>query len=237
MTPAERDLLTRFLDDLAHARAEPKDPEAASLIARALNANPDGPYLLVQHTILADQALHAAQARIAELERQLQRPAEPAPSFLGGGASGPWGAGRGASTAVPATTPAPQASAYGQDGSGYGQTGYGSDQNAYGQGPARSGGVFSSGGGLGSFLRGAATTAAGVAGGEMLFQGLSGLFRPHYGFGGGFGGGGFGGAPEEVVVNNYYDDNNAGLGDQGGWDDGGSFDNGGGFDDGSGGGW
>jgi hypothetical protein len=211
MTPAERDLLTRFLQDLAQSRPGAKDQEAASLISQALNANPDAPYLLVQHTILADQALHAAQARIADLERQLQSGQPPAqgPSFLGGGGQGPWDAQpRAQSTAVPPSPP-PYTP------------------------PAAGGGVFSSGGGLGSFLRGAATTAAGVAGGEMLFSGLSGLFRPHYGmFGGGGFGGGFGGGypPEEnVTVNNYYDDNGdqGSAGDQGdssSWDDGSSDD-------------
>lgn len=209
MTPAERDLLIRFLSDLAQARAAPKDPEAAGLIGQALNANPDGPYLLVQHTILADQALHAAQARIAELETKLA-PAGSESSFLGGG--GPWGGvvGPAPSTAVP-TTAAPVDQGYATEPPLH--------QQAYGAGPQarpRSG-PFSAGGGLGSFLRGAATTAAGVAGGEMLFEGLTGLFRPHYGFGGGgFGGFGGGYGPEDVVVNNYYDDNG------GGFDDGGS---------------
>jgi hypothetical protein len=204
MTPDERDLLTRFLQDLAQARAGAKDSEAASLIAQALNANPDAPYLLVQHTILADQALHAAQARIAELEAQA-RPAQGA-SFLGGARPNPWG---GSSTSVPPSAPPPD-QAYAPN---------------YGAGP-----FSQSGGGLGSFLRSAGTMAAGVAGGEMLFSGLSGLFGGHRGLFGGGWGGGFGGMPqEEVVVNNYYEDD----GGQGNWDNG-NFDNGGGsFDDGS----
>ena len=76
-------------------------------------------------------------------------------------------------------------------------------------------GLFSGGGGLGSFLRSAGTTAAGVAGGELLFSGLSDLFG-HRG-GGMFGGGGQGfmGGPEEVVVNNYGDDDRGDDGDNG----------------------
>lgn len=188
MTPDERVLLTGFLQDLAQARSGAKDPEAASLISQAMNGNPDAPYLLVQHTIVADQALHAAQARIADLEAQLRRaqaPAQPT-SFLGAGGS-PWGAPSGP-TGVPQTS-APY-------------------------GPPAAPGPFSPGGGLGSFLRTAGTTAAGVAGGEMLFHGLSGLFG---GGGGMFGAGGgmFGGsyAPlsgsafaqpaENVTINNY----------------------------------
>lgn len=74
-------------------------------------------------------------------------------------------------------------------------------------------GFFSGNSGLGSFLRNAGTTAAGVAGGEMLFSGLSNLFGGHHG--GGFLGGG--GAPEEVVVNNFISDD--GYDDDGDPDD------------------
>ncbi len=61
-------------------------------------------------------------------------------------------------------------------------------------------------GASGGFLRQAATTAAGIAGGAMLFQGISSLFGPHYG------GGMFSGmTPQpglgETVINNYYNDN------------------------------
>lgn len=177
MTPDERSLLSTFLQDLARSRGEAKDPEADRMINDALAASPDAAYLLVQHAILSDQALHAAQAQIADLQAQLAsaRPPAPAPGFLP--RPGPW------------SQPAP--------GPGY-----------YGPGP------FSGGGGLGSFLRNAGTTAAGVAGGELLFEGLSGLFGHHAGFGYG---GGYEGAPIENITNNYYDD---------------SGDTGGGFDDG-----
>ncbi|MEI7447756.1 MAG: DUF2076 family protein [Burkholderiales bacterium] len=69
MTPDERTLLNNFLDELAAARGGSKDSEADGLIRQALAANPDAGYLLVQHAIVADQSLHAAQARIAELEQ------------------------------------------------------------------------------------------------------------------------------------------------------------------------
>jgi hypothetical protein len=220
MTPDERDLLTRFLQDLTGARTGPKDPEADRMIAQALSANPDAAYLLVQHTILSDQALHAAQARIAELERQAS--AQPAPSFLGGGQ--PW-----AGQQARPQTAVPQTAAPLED--------YPPQQPPPWAGAP---GPFSSGGGLGSFLRSAGTTAAGVVGGEMLFEGLSGLFGGHRGLfgGGGFGGGGFGGGfgggypqVENVTVNNYDDDDrDRGDRDDGSWND---DDNGGGFDDGN----
>jgi hypothetical protein len=105
------------------------------------------------NAIVADQSLHAAQARIADLERQTSAP-QTSTSFLSSGA-GPWG-----NSAQPSYAPPPEKI------------------------PGRSSG---GGGGLGSFLRTAGITAAGVAGGEMLFSGLSDLFGGHRG--GGFGGG------------------------------------------------
>jgi hypothetical protein len=175
MTPDERTLLSTFLNDLAQARASGKDAEADGMIRQAFAANPDAAYLIVQHAILSDQALHAAQARIADLEA-----GRGGSSFLGA---------RPQSTSVP-----PSAPSY-------------SPQPAY---PPNAS-PFSSGGGLGSFLRSAGTMAAGVAAGDFLFEGLSGLFGGHrgFGFGGGpWGGGGFGGygggpAVENVTINEY----------------------------------
>lgn len=143
MTPDERTLLQSFLDDLANANSQTKDAQADGMIGDALRRNPDAAYLLVQHAMLSDQALHAAQAQIGELQRQLsaQTAAPPSTSFLSG-ASGPWGQ-------APAQGAPPQ---------------------------YVGGGPFSQQSGLGSFLRQAGTTAAGVAAGDMLFSGLEGIF-------------------------------------------------------------
>jgi hypothetical protein len=185
MTPEERTLLTQFLGDLTRTQGVAKDQEAAAMIDNAIRSNPDSGYVLVQHALLADQALHQAQDQIAQLQVQLQQAGQPQSSFLGGGL--------GPRMAPPAQPQGP-----------YGQQPPPPPQPYYGSGP------FSSGGGLGSFLRSAGTMAAGVAGGEMLFSGLSGLFGGHGGgFGGGFGGGGWGGG-ENVTINNYGDDNNDG---------------------------
>lgn len=215
MTPDERNLLGRFLQDLTQARGGLKDAEAADMIDRTLRSNPDAGYLLVQHAIIADQALHAAQDRIAQLERQAQggAPAQSGGSFLGGGA-GPWGGGQQGYAQQPQ------------------QPQYAPQQPQYApQQPQRGGllgGLFGGGqpaqpGGFGSFLRSAGTTAAGVAGGEFLFNGLSNMFGGGRGYGGGFGG-----PPMENVTINEYGD---GGGDPGGFDDGG-FNDGGGYDDG-----
>ena len=77
MTPDERNLLQAFLSDLAGTPNVAKDAEADAMIQDAVRANPNAAYLLVQHAILADQALHAAQAELQQ-SRQMQ----PAPAFL-----------------------------------------------------------------------------------------------------------------------------------------------------------
>ena len=183
MTPDERTMLSGFLQDLARARGGLKDAEAASLIDQGIKSNPDAAYLLVQHAILADQALHAAQARVAELEAQLrdrQGTGQGGGSFLGSG--GPW--------ARAAPPPPPQ---YSQ--SQYSQPQYSQPQYApaYAPAPPQPGpGLFGTGGaqpgGFGTFLRSAGTMAAGVAGGSLIADALGGMFGGHRG---GFGGGWF----------------------------------------------
>ena len=84
MTPDERTLLQGFLTDLTQTPNVAKDPEADAMINDAVRNNPGAVYLLVQHAILADQALHAAQAQIR---------AQPTPTFLpqpAGGPMAPW---------------------------------------------------------------------------------------------------------------------------------------------------
>jgi uncharacterized protein len=228
MTPDERTLLTTFLQDLHQARSGLKDAEASAMIDQAIRSNPDAAYLLVQHAILADQALHSAEARISELESQGHQRAQPGGGFLGGGASpGPWGARQGAPPPYAANNPPdPRYQAQPQ----YHAQPAGAPEprpGLFGAGPAQLGG-------FGAFLRNAGTTAAGVAGGAFLFDGLSSLFGGHRGWGGGFG------APpvENVTINEYGADPGYGsdTGGDFGYDDGGGFDDagfgGGGYDDG-----
>jgi hypothetical protein len=214
MEPQERDLITTLLTRLQSAGGQQKDPEADAMIRQAMTQMPDAPYYLVQTVLIQDLSLHNAQNRIAELEQQVASQQAPPQrtSFLGGllgGGSqapqqgsvpsgGPW-------TRAPQAAPPPP---------GYAQPGYA--QPGYAQ-PATAGGMF--GGGGNSFLRSAATTAAGVAGGALLFQGISSLFGHGYASGlggfGGMGGMGMGGGLSETVINNY---NDGGAGGGGGGD-------------------
>jgi uncharacterized protein len=204
MTPQEKDLITTLLARLKNAGGQAKDPEADALIRQAMAEQPDAPYYLVQTVLIQDLSLHNAQQRIADLEKQLadaQQAARPtATSFLGGlfgsrppapstgsaPPAGPW-------TRSPQVTGAPPAQPYGQP--GYAQPGYGQ--------PMPGGGGFMGGGmgGGGGFLRSAAATAAGIAGGALLFQGIESLFGNH--FAGGLMGAGMTPGLGESVGNNY----------------------------------
>ena len=239
MNPQEKELLTTLLDRVKNAPRQDKDPEADALIRQAMAAQPDLPYYLTQTVLIQDLSLHQAQQRIADLEKQLadaQQAAKPTVgSFLGGlfgnrspaQASGPAQAGppqAGPWTRSPQVAAAPPAQPYGQP--GY------APQPGYGQQPMGGGGGFMGGGGMGGagggFLRSAAATAAGVAGGALLFQGISSLFGNHYA--GGLMSGGMTPGLGESVVNNYYGNDAGGGG--GDWSsDAGAA--GGGYDPGS----
>jgi hypothetical protein len=219
MNPQEKELLTTLLDRLKNAPRQEKDPEADTLIREAMTAQPDLPYYLTQTVLIQDLSLHQAQQRIADLEKQLadaQQAAKPTVgSFLGGlfgsrppaQASGP--AQAGPWTRSPQVAAAPPAQPYGQPQPGY------APQPGYGQQPmggAMGGGLMGGGmgGAGGGFLRSAAATAAGVAGGALLFQGISSLFGNHYA--GGLMSGGMTPGLGETVVNNYYGNDAGGSG-------------------------
>ena len=233
MVPQERDLITTLLARLKGAAGQPKDPEADALIRQAMVEQPDAPYYLVQTVLIQDLSLHQAQNRIAELEKQLadaQAAPKPATSFLGGlfGTSQPASPAPGS---VPSAGPwvrSPQVAAAPPP-----QQGYAQPQQGYAPGSGAMGGGMMGGGmmggmGGGGFLRSAAATAAGIAGGALLFQGISSLFG--HGYANSLTGGmGMTSGLGETVVNNYYGDSGGTGADYGGGGDaGGGADNAGG---------
>jgi uncharacterized protein len=200
MTPQEESMLNDLIGRVQQTQLTEKDPEAEQLLNQSLGRNPNSLYILAQTVLVQKYALEQAQAQLAQA-RQLQQTQQPAhsTSFLGNllGHRDP------VPPAAPPPMPPPPP--------GYGASPYAQPWNqppAYGGPPAPGGG--------GSFLRTAATTAAGVAAGALAFQGIESLM---HGFGGGaagLGGGGFlggEGRPEETVINNYYDDPGSKLGD------------------------
>ncbi len=155
MNLQEREQLTTFLQQLAQARAGVKDEEAQAMIASTFARQPDAAYLVVQRALLLDAALQDAQAQIAQLKAQLaqQRPAVATSGFLD---ATTWGRQPTPVASPPAMSPSPVQAV----------------QPAPFAPPARG---FQAPG----FLSNMATTAAGVAAGAFLFQGINGLMGGH----------------------------------------------------------
>ncbi|MGH9581399.1 MAG: DUF2076 domain-containing protein [Bryobacteraceae bacterium] len=238
MTPEERRMLEDLAEKIQKTQAPPADAEAEEFIREKIGSRPDALYLMTQTVLIQNLALEHAQQQIHELREHAGQPAPAGSgtSFLGGTAPAAAAAGNYSqsrySTAAPPPPP-PQYSA---------------------PSPAPPSPT-----GTGSFLRGAAQTAAGVAVGALAFEGISSLFS-HPGFGGygGFGGG-YMSAPmgDTIIENNYYDqpqdtgqadvqsqgddqdqgnvqdaDDSGQLDDGSNFDDSGDMGDGGGFDDG-----
>lgn len=155
MQSQERELITGLFGRLQQFESQPRDGEAEALIRDLATRQPAAPYLLVQTVLVQEQALKAAQDRIAQLEAQ-QAGASAAPAaggFLGSAPRlGPWGSQAPAQDAAPPRTSVPTT-----------------------RSPLQAAVAPQQAGGGGSFLRTAMATAAGVAGGALLFEGIRGL--------------------------------------------------------------
>lgn len=206
MSPEERQLLTALFDRVRTAQAQPRDRDAEALIDQATREQPSATYYLAQAVIVQEKGLEAAANHIKELEervRQLEagvgdhRQAEQGGGFL----SSIFG---NTQTQQPAPVPS-NPGPWGQPSRGYDDTRQMQQQPT---GPWSQQAYTPSAGG--SFLRGALGTAAGVAGGMLLANSLSGIFGNHMsslGWGSPFGASPFGNAAaptEETVINNYF---------------------------------
>lgn len=160
MTPDERQLITGLFDRMRAFALAQKDREAEALINQAVRAQPDAPYMLVQSVLVQEQALEAANARIQDLEERVRdleqgtQPQQGGGSFLGG----LFGSG---------TRPDPErrASSVPAIGSRAGSL------PSVPQSRAQAAPEMQQPAG-GGFMRSAMTTAAGVAGGMLLAEGI-----------------------------------------------------------------
>jgi len=80
MTPHEKELLQKFLNELNNTTVQQKDPDAYSLITESAKKQSDALYLLVQRSMGLEMALQVAQKQMAEL--QSNSSAKPASNFL-----------------------------------------------------------------------------------------------------------------------------------------------------------
>ena len=179
MTPQESQLVDDLFDRLAKLENVQRDPDAERLIASGLRRAPHAVYALVQTTLLQDEALRRANARIEELQAQTSGAAEPEQrpaSFLDSMREALGGRTPGS---VPSVRMAGsyQSQNFQQQGS-QPQAGYPPQMPLSGY-PGAAG--FGSGG---SFLGTAASAAAGVIGGALLLDGIRSMFGHHAGMAG-----------------------------------------------------
>lgn len=180
MTPEERQMIAGLFERMRQQGAIAKDRDAEALIRQAVQQTPDAPYIMVGSVLTMEMALQQQDARIRELEDQVQAlqaqsqaSAQPAGSgsFLGGlfGGSRP-------------AAPQPMAR---QQSPGFGsgsvpRTGGNSGGSPWGNAPGAQPAPMQqmpmqSGGG--GFMRSAMATAAGVAGGMLAANAISNMLN------------------------------------------------------------
>jgi hypothetical protein len=157
MTPDERQLIAGLFDRMRAFALPQKDREAEALINESVRATPDAPYMLVQSVLVQEQALEAANARIQDLEARVRdleqggQPQQGGGGFLGGLFGG--------------TPPERRPSSVPVIGSRAGSF------PSVPQSRAQAAPEMQQPAG-GGFMRSAMTTAAGVAGGMLLAEGI-----------------------------------------------------------------
>jgi uncharacterized protein len=180
MNPQEYEALRSLLAQLVEIHGVKKDPEADLLIREAIARQPDATYLLVQRTRLLRAALDEARRRIPALQSTQRQESTSDPL---------WGF---------RSPPEAIAAAEALERRRLGVT-------ASHAGPSYATPTVSSApvgaGAMPSLLGQAAATAAGVAGGAFLFQGVEDLLGHH---GSALSAHDIAPPAEDVTVNNYY---------------------------------
>ncbi|WP_417284233.1 DUF2076 family protein [Comamonas sp.] len=169
MTSQEQQLLRELFERLAQTRGAPKDAQAEAEIRQGLAAVPDAAYWLAQRSLLLENALQQAQQQISQLQQEVDQGRQAAArtsgagSFLSGGLDTHFGRGP-----LPAYE-SPQAAPAAQPAPSWRDRFFGGSAPAAQAAPSAAGG----------FLGTAAASAAGVAGGMLLFNGLGNLLGQH----------------------------------------------------------
>jgi hypothetical protein len=160
-------LFSRLKD--AERTSAPRDAAAQARIKEHLSRQPDAPYYMAQAILVQEAAVNQLNRQLQERDEQLQKLQSELGQARGQASSSSTGGGF--LSGIPgggAPRPSPPASSGWRDGPGVNppsaaQSGYAAAQMPRGSG----------------FLGGALQTAAGVAGGVMLAEGISSLFSHH----------------------------------------------------------
>ncbi|APO84480.1 DUF2076 domain-containing protein [Pseudomonas putida] len=214
MNTEEQTLIDGLFGRLKQAEdpSQPRDAQAQACIEEHVRQQPAAPYYMAQAILVQEAAIKRLDEQNKQLEAELKQARAQAEAALAGSAPSNGGggflssifgsSGRNAAPAVQPQRPAaaPVASGGGwREPSAPGFSQPQTQQPGFGAAPAR--------GGASSFLGGAMQTAAGVAGGVLLAQGISSLFNHNS-------------QPEEVVE--VIKEEPAPASDSGGWNDSGA---------------
>lgn len=192
MNAQEQTLIENLFQQLRQLDGQPKEGQAETCIRQQAQQTPDALYWLTQRSLLLEQALQQAQQQQAQLQTQLAEAQAAAAKPTGGSGTSFLGAGldthfgRTPDANLASRSPAGYAPSYPQNSGAAG--GYGDTPT-----PASSGRWFgaapaapaaqpvpaqpTAGSAAGGFLGQAAASVAGVAGGMLLFNGLSHLWN------------------------------------------------------------
>jgi hypothetical protein len=177
MNSDEQTLIDGLFSRLQQAEKDsgPRDAQAQERIKEHVTAQPNVAYYMAQSILVQEAAIKRLdeqnkklQADLAQAQAQLQAQAAPATSSGGGGGFLSSIFGSGSRDSAPAA-PAPSTGGWREPAPRYAAPPPQAPQQQYAQpAPAPAGG---------GFMRGALQTAAGVAGGVMLAEGISSLFH------------------------------------------------------------
>jgi hypothetical protein len=176
MNSDEQTLIDGLFSRLQQAEKDsgPRDAQAQERIKEHVTAQPNVAYYMAQSILVQEAAIKRLDEQNKKLQADLaqaQAQAAPAPSSGGGGfLSSIFGSG---SRDAPPAAPAPSTGGWREPAPRYAAPPPQAPQQPYAQ-PAPAPGAAPAGGG---FMRGALQTAAGVAGGVMLAEGISSLFH------------------------------------------------------------
>ncbi len=176
MQTEEQNLIDGLFSRLKQAETQSgsRDAQAEQLILQRLREQPSAPYYMAQVILIQEAALKRLEQRVQTLESQitsLQQNSTPGTASSGGFLSGLFGG----SSPARNTAPAPASrGGWNEPGPRLGQ---GHAQPQAGAGNWGSPGPAAAPSRAGGFLAGAMQTAAGVAGGMLLADTLSGLFH------------------------------------------------------------
>lgn len=175
MNSEEQTLIDGLFTRLQQAEtdAAPRDAQAQARINEHLARHPAAAYYMTQAILVQEAALKQLDQQNKQLQAELdQARAAPAPASSGGSfLSGMFGGGNRAPAQAPTPPPAPSTGGWRDGPSSPPPAPAFAQPTAAAAAPAPGLG--------GGFLGGALKTAAGVAGGVMLAQGISSLFSHH----------------------------------------------------------